>query len=118
MTMGGKGRSAGHEMYTGMTPTQEFNARLANASDYYTPAALRTSNTSARPETQAPVAPSPVEGDTIAPVMDGQASVGKLTTTQDTGDTLGKTITASTWQDQLNQATPGGAGSLKLTGQV
>lgn len=119
--MGGKGRSAGHEMYTGMTPTQEFNARLKNASDYYTPEALRTPDSAPEPAREKPeissVAPSPAEGDTIASVASGQAPVGKLTTTQDTGDALGRTVITSKWQEQAAPGESGGLGK-KLTGQV
>ena len=130
--MGGKGRAAGPEPYVGMSPTQEFNARLGAASDFYTPAALR------KPEDQATVA-SPAAStasdnqlggsEVAAPSGPGIAG-GSVTTTEDaggappaaampTGDMMAQSITApTTWSDQINRGRTRGDGSLELTGQV
>jgi len=113
-----------------MSPTQEFNARLGAASDFYTPAALR------KPEDQATAA-SPAastasdnqlgESEVAAPSGPGIAG-GSVTTTEDvggaspampTGDMMAQSITApATWSDQINRGKTRGDGSLDLTGQV
>lgn len=113
--MGGKSRANSTD-YATMTPTQEFNARLADASEFYTPKELRTPAAAMAP------AQSTSETDVATPA--GPVGTDSITTTQDpagaqpaaasTGDMMAQSVA----DPMTTRGKTRTDGSLNVTGQV